>query len=110
MTQVSWEGESGDTYSYAVVAIEDGPPNNAKGNYIFAREVWNGYEAVYVGEGSLRDRYNAALEDGCVEDKGATHYHYHPNAYEDGRKMEEQDIILGNPECLTSDGCNEIVA
>lgn len=111
----SWRGESGERYAYSEVKLPHDPPDRT-GNYIFAKRKLDDkgefqyWLAVYVGEGNLRDRYNAAIREGCVTDKSATHYHYHTKnenlPY--SRKKEESDIIEGNPECKHPRGCNGV--
>ena len=104
-----WRGQSGKTYSYQVHDLNQRPTADEEGNYIFAKcvdYVDYAWKAVYVGQGNLQDRYDAAIKEGCVTRKGATHYHSHPNSNTDSRQEEEQDIIKGNPECQWPDGCN----
>ena len=105
----TWKGESGKRYIYRTFEMPHKPPEDTKGNYIFAEQLGNGtWFAIYVGQGDLRDRYNAALREGCVTEKGATHYHYHTNNQSSvvKRLREENDIIEGNPECESPLGCN----
>lgn len=106
--QVTWIGISGKAYSYELVPLHAAAPPPSKGNYIFSNERPEPKEAVYVGEGHLPDRYAAALKEGCIILRGATHYSYHTrNAHDEAaRKKEELDIIDGNPECLAPTGCN----
>ena len=100
-----WIGDSGNSYEYAVHELDWQPPSY-KGNYIFAKIANGAWHAVYVGQGNLQDRYTAAIAEGCVTKKGATHYHEHLNYDEDARRDEEGDIIAGNPECNWPVGCN----
>lgn len=110
MTPVTttWIGESGEEYEYKTVNLPHRPPKDVKGNYIFAKQVGGIWLAVYVGEGILRQRYDAALKEECVTEKGATHYHYHTDHSQSrsARREEESDIIEGNPECKAPKGCN----
>ena len=109
MSVIHWTGISGKMYEYSVIGLPASPPSG-KGNYIFAKKAMNDYGAVYVGQGDLKDRYDAAIQEGCVTRRGATHYCAHiRNAYsESERLLEEQDIIAGNQECLKQNGgCNE---
>ena len=106
----SWRGESGTHYQFGEHQLPHNPPDRT-GNYIFAKRHPNGYWlAVYVGEGNLRDRYNAAIKEGCVTRKEATHYHFHTRnenlPYTRGK--EESDIIEGNTECKHPRGCNGV--
>ena len=106
----TWEGVSGKQYIYMTFELLHEPPKDTTGNYIFAKQSSSGtWSAVYVGQGNLRDRYDAALQEGCVTDKDATHYHYHTDnqSSETDRLREESDIIEGNSECKASrGGCN----
>ena len=106
--QAIWRGANGAMYEYDVYSVEARPTTNDKGNYIFAKRApSNAYWlAVYVGEGKLRDRYDAALDEGCVTKKGATHYHRHFNDSKTDRVSEETEIINGNTECKHPTGCN----
>lgn len=102
----NWHGQSGHSYKYCVKQIDWKPASEQDGNYIFAKQVNGVWNAVYVGQGDLLNRYNAAMKEGCVIRKGATHYHVHLNGNERPRKEEEMDIIKGNPECNWPIGCN----
>ena len=104
---VNWTGLSAQKYTYYMHQLPWRPSADQTGNYIFAKVVnevvWN---AVYIGQGILQDRYDAALDEGCVSSKGATHYHEHLNGDADARRSEEQDLIDGRPECHWPTGCN----
>ena len=104
---VTWTGISGKAYPYRIYELSWNPSRGQDGNYIFARQVPNGREAVYVGQGDLRDRKDAAISDGCVTENGATHFHCHLNADEQSRLDEEEDVLEGNPKAYTPTGCNE---
>ena len=101
-----WIGASGATYTYHIHPMSWIPETGQKGNYIFAKQINAIWHAVYIGEGDLGDRYNAALHEGCITGKRATHYHEHLNSNETTRKNEERDLITGNPECEWPAGCN----
>ena len=103
---VDWPGYSGKTYRYHVEKVDWRPNSGQNGNYIFAKVVDGVWNAVYVGQGDLQDRYDAAIKEGCVVTNGATHYHAHLNADKDARQAEETDVIDGNPECSWPLGCN----
>lgn len=103
---LSWSGKSGKSYKYFVHELPWRPDKNQKGNYIFAKVENDFWKAVYVGQGDLRERYDAAINEGCVSDKGTTHYHVHLNSDSSARQKEEQDIVAGNQECLWPNGCN----
>ena len=103
-----WRGASGRSYSYTVHPIGWRPAANQKGNYIFAKQIGPYWEAIYIGQGDLQDRYDAAVREGCVTRKGATHYHEHLRAREDERRQEERDLISGNAECRAPKGCNGV--
>ena len=115
MDKAVWTGESGLRYSFTNYVIDwTGASNNAlppdlEGNYIFAKIKNGQWQAVYIGEGILLDRYSAAINEGCVFEKGATNYHAHVASNELLRKAEEGDLIRGNPECLDPIGCNVVV-
>ena len=103
---VSWRGASGQQYAYSVHDITWVPSADPDGNYIFAKNVNGSWHAVYVGQGDLQSRRAAAIDEGCVTRKGATHFHCHRNGDQNSRLMEEADIIKGNPETVTPVGCN----
>jgi hypothetical protein len=103
----SWDGENGKRYRYNVHDINFTPPANQDGNYIFAKKVGIQWKAVYIGEGNLRDRKNAAMSDGCVTRRGATHYHEHLNMSERDRFNEETDILKVHTEAYQTSGCND---
>lgn len=103
---VDWPGLSGTKYTYHVNQLPWRPDADQKGNYIFAKVVNGVWNAVYIGQGILRDRYDAALQEGCVSSHGATHYHAHLNTNANARLSEERDLINGRPECIWPNGCN----
>ena len=103
---VNWRGSSGVEYKYTVHELPWRPDEGQIGNYIFAKKLGSFWNAVYVGQGDLRERYDAALDEGCVTSKSATHYHGHLNSNSVNRRNEERDIIAGNSECKWPKGCN----
>lgn len=103
---VSWTGQSGTSYNYDVHALPWRPAAGQDGNYIFAKIVNNVWQPVYIGQGNLQERYDAALGEGCVRSKGATHYHEHLNGLKTNRVNEEADLIAGHPNCKWPTGCN----
>ena len=103
---VDWAGRSNNTYTYHVHELGWRPNAGQNGNYIFAKVVGSVWNAVYVGQGDLQDRYDAAIKEGCVTAKGATYYHVHLSSNRAARLAEEQDIISGNSECTWPIGCN----
>ena len=103
---VNWKGASGASYVYSVHKLPWRPAANQKGNYIFAKAVNNYWHPVYIGQGDLQERYDAALKEGCVRDKAATHYHVHTQNDKAARENEESDLIAGNPKCKWPEGCN----
>lgn len=103
---VDWPGASGSSYTYHVHQLPWRPSAEQDGNYIFAKFVSGVWYAVYIGEGDLQSRYDAALREGCVKEKGATHYLSHLNSTKSARRKEEDDLITGNPECNWPTGCN----
>ncbi len=107
-----WEGESETPYKYWTLSLPCKLPKDWVGNYIFAKQLPNGEEwaAVKIGEGKLQDRYNCAQQEGCVSDKGATHYHFHTDheKHKQNRIKEEGDIIDSHPECMKPEGCHDI--
>ncbi len=105
--KLTWQGKSGSKYRYNVHEISWRPSKDQDGNYVFAKLEGDIWYAVYVGQGDLQSRYDAALDEGCVTRKGATHYHAHLNNDKDARIDEEKDIINGNPECKWPVGGND---
>ena len=101
-----WRGASGSSYTYTIHPMPWRPSSGQHGNYIFAKTVNSVWQPVYIGQGDLQARYDAALREGCVTSKGATHYHEHLNSDEPARKREESDLISGHPICKWPRGCN----
>ncbi len=101
-----WSGGTGEQYFHIIHKMPCRPYSNNEGNYVFAKLVDDNWQAVYIGEGKLRDRYDEAMNKECVTDKDATHYHWHLNADADERFYEEADMIDGNDECMEPTGCN----
>ena len=103
---VEWLGASGARYKYYVYELSRELDPGQEGNYIFARQITGGWEAVYVGQGRLQARKTTGLNGGCVTQKGATHFHCHLNPDESARLAEEGDVLAGNPEAYEPRGCN----
>ena len=103
---INWRGASGQTYTYYIHELPWRPADKHDGNYIFAKQANGSWLAVYIGQGHVQSRYDAAMDEGCINDKGATHYHVHTKSDEATRKAEESDLIDGNPECKWPKGCN----
>ena len=107
MDEIShWRGLSGETYAFHYAPLPWNPAPDQDGNYIFARYENGAWRAIYIGQGDLKQRYDAAMADQCVAMHGATHYHAHLNAELRLRLAEERDLIAGNPVCLWPTGCN----
>ena len=106
-TTFTWTGRSGRSYTYNVYQMPANP-NSVDGNYVFAKIVNGRWQPIYFGQGDLRDRYNAAIREGCVTRKGATHWHAHTEANAQTRRNEESDLIAGNSACRPPSGCNEV--
>ena len=105
--KATWTGASGKKYEYHVWDISTRPnKEREEGNYIFAKVANAYWVPVYIGEGKLQQRYDAALDEGCVTDKHATHYHVHLESNQGTRKSEERDLIEGNSQCKWPNGCN----
>lgn len=102
-----WSGASGKTYTYYVHDINFDPKPDQDGNYIFAKIVDSKWSPVYIGEGDLKDRKEAHLNDGCVTEKGATHFHCHMNDDKEARRAEESDLLGNYPQAYKPTGCNE---
>ena len=94
---VDWQGQSGKTYRYFVLAsIEPAAIKDESGNYVFAKQLANGhYVPLYFGVAkSLRDRLpnHEVLPD--ARRLGATHVMGHTTpGGEQARLDEEQDLI-----------------
>lgn len=100
-----WHGASGNEYEFSIHG-SDARFKDLNGNYIFAKKTDTGWDAVYIGQGNLRDRANAHRDDGCVIRKGATHIHAHVNRNEAGRISEERDLLALHTEAYEPTGCN----
>ena len=105
--KVNWHGGTGQGYTYGVYGLNWPPAANQDGNYVFAKEVQDGWEAVYIGQGDLKTRRAAHLNDVCVTRKGATHFHCNLKRDESARLAEEADMLNGNSEAYEPIGCNE---
>lgn len=102
--QITWPGQSGRTYDYAIypigTAFVDKP-----GNYLYARQSSAGrWQPTYIGQtSSLRDRLADHERESCAKRNGATHIHVHlSSSSEDVRRAEESDLIAKwQPVCNT---------
>lgn len=106
-TVQEWIGGSGNTYDYTVYPINTEFEPNRNGNYIFCKLTRGVWQAVYIGQGDLKQRTGSHIEHGCVLRQGATHIHVHLNGIENDRLSEEHDLLLGNDEAYMPTGCNK---
>ena len=91
--QVSWQGKSGKTYTYKVLAL-DTDWNDVPGNYIFSKRTPNGWMPIYIGETvSFKKRLPNHEKRPCANRNGATHIHAHTNSDAKARKAEEKDLL-----------------
>lgn len=90
----TWYGASGTAYTYTIYDM-DASWNDVAGNYIYASETTNGWQAAYIGQTkSFKDRLPDHNEEACAKRNGATHIHAHTNNDgEAARKAEEADLI-----------------
>jgi hypothetical protein len=101
-----WIGISGESYVFGVFPINTNFTPSIDGNYIFAKQLQDGWHAVYIGEGDIKDRTEDHIHEGCVVEKGATHIHAHPNNNKNERKVEESDLLAKHTEAYKPKGCN----
>ena len=82
----TWHGSTGNIYRYEIHPLHPLFIPSTHGNYVFAKLSPQGlWLAVYVGQGHLQERHAAAIREGCVLQKYATHFHYHANALDTRR-------------------------
>ena len=102
MAKQIWQGASGASYEYEILSFNDNW-NDVPGNYIFAKQVSNGWQPTYIGEtGSLRDRITTSHEKyPCAVANGFTHVHAHSSSTSQViRRQEETDLLNRfNPPC-----------
>ena len=96
-----WTGKSRKTYEYTVYGLTTESWNDVPGNYIFAKKLTGGWNAVYIGETeSFKDRIPNHEKWECAKRNGATHIHAHNNNNETARTAEETDLRHAfNPPC-----------
>lgn len=102
---VNWPNGKGGTYPFHVfqIALFHGNP---KGNYIFARKVNNGWEAVYIGEGDINERIKDHVNNKPLIVKGATHIHIMEVNDKETSFQIETELLEGNTEAYEPTGCN----
>ncbi len=103
----TWTGASGKEYAYFVYNLGFKPNAGQDGNYIFAKDADGYFQTVYIGQGDLASRKAAHLADGCVTQKGATHFLCHINMSQQARLAEEDDLLLVNLAAYAPSGCNQ---
>ncbi|MBL1215809.1 MAG: hypothetical protein HND52_20745 [Ignavibacteriae bacterium] len=102
-----WQGLSGNNYRFKIFPFNVVFSPNQDGNYIFAKLTETGWEAVYIGQGDLRERVNYHKSELCVLHNGATHIHAHSNKSEVLRRREETDLLFKHLEAYEPSGCNK---
>jgi hypothetical protein len=103
----TWTGASGKEYAYFVCNLSFSPTADQDGNYIFAKDVAGYFQVVYIGQGDLASRKAAHLADGCVTQKGATHFLCHIKKNRRSRLAEEDDLLQAYLEAYAPSGCNQ---
>lgn len=108
-SSVTWEGVSGEKYTYGVYSIPFEFDAGQDGNYIYSKVVKKVWVPLYIGQGDLADRGDIGNHHQvrCLKSKGATHIHAHQNARKTDRISEEKDLLLGHPGAYAPTGCNE---
>ena len=100
---IDWPGQSGTTYTYWFASEMENPSmKNESGNYMFVKEVSDGWIPVYIGEtGNLDERLTNHPELPCVRSNNGTRLMAHTTpAGQAARKAEESDLIARwNPPC-----------
>ena len=104
--EIIWDGESGKQYKFWIFPINHTFGANEVGNYIFAKREGSRWPAIYIGEGELQIRVAAAIREGCVTRKSATHIHANLINSERARKEVESDILAAHTEAYAPTGCN----
>jgi hypothetical protein len=104
---IHWPGKSGKSYTYTIFLVGTEFSPNQLGNYIFCKKTAEAWNAVYIGQGDIKQRTESHISDGCVTKKGATHIHAHNNNDESIRQSEESDLLALHTEAYMPTGCNE---
>lgn len=104
----TWTGASGQKYEMDAYTLDTKFKDGIEGNYIFAKPRGNGgyIDAVYIGEGKLKDRIEFRINDGCVLRKGADRVCVRLESDEQTRKAIEDDLLEANTCAYTPTGCN----
>ena len=94
MATATWPGLSGRKYTYDIYELST-TWNDVAGNYIFAKQVPDGWRASYVGEtNSFQNRFSNHEKWASARNDGATHVHAHTTPGGDAvRKAEEADLV-----------------
>jgi hypothetical protein len=105
----TWTGASGNKYVYEIYARHAKLPSNEPGNFIYARlDEHHRWIPVFIGHGDLAQQAEAEPRIvKCIDAKGATHVHLHPNYSQDKRLAEKIDPLENFPQAYLPDGCNE---
>jgi hypothetical protein len=104
--KIYWNGTQGRKYEYQIFHIRTIFKADQLGNYIFAKQVLGGWEAVYIGEGDLKTRTEDHKINNDVIKKGATHIHVHIANNKTESFAEETDLLLVHTEAYHPTGCN----
>lgn len=104
----TWTGASGIKYEMDAYTLDTKFKDGIEGNYIFAKPRDNGghIDAVYIGEGKLKDRIEFRINDGCVLRKGADRVCVRVESDEQTRKAIEDDLLEANTCAYAPTGCN----
>lgn len=104
----TWTGVSGRKYVMDAYTLDTQFIEGIEGNYVFAKPGNNeGHiDAVYIGEGKLKDRIEFRINDGCVLRKGADRVCVRVEGNEQIRKSIEDDLLEANTCAYAPIGCN----
>lgn len=103
-----WKGKSGKVYSFDAYTLDTAFSEGVDGNYIFAKPI-SGSEsirAVYIGEGTLKERIAFRINEGRVQEKGCDRVCVMMNSSEESRKQIEEDLLANNITAYEPIGCN----
>lgn len=104
----NWKGASGTSYTYHIYSLPPSFKDGQDGNYIFAKKNELGiWVPIYIGQGDLKSRSDSHHQEKCIKQKGATHFHAHPNLREADRLTEEKDLLANYLIAYAPNGCNE---
>lgn len=104
-----WSGISGTNYKYYTYSLPTRFKIAQTGNYIYSRRDPSGlWVPIYIGQGDLGESIGFKHPQwACLRAHKTTHVHVHLHRDDQGRKLEENDLLENYTQAWFPKGCQQ---